>query len=84
MKKHVKIYLDHFGYVEQDIIPSELSGKPAEAIHHIRLKSQMGKDEIENLMALTIDEHDQAHFKLKPYLKREKLQKKHLEFMNNY
>ena len=73
--------MDYFGYCEQDIIPSELSGKPAGSIHHIKLKSQMGKDEVENLIALTVDEHDQAHRKLEPFLSEEYLRKKHLQFM---
>jgi|TARA_Y100000310_G_scaffold118355_1_gene117235 5-methylcytosine-specific restriction endonuclease McrA len=68
MKKHVKLYMRHFGYVEGDFIPSEMSGKLAVDIHHVKFKSQGGKDVIENLIALTRDEHDRAHFKKEPYI----------------
>lgn len=61
MKKHIKIYLKHFGYGDQDFIPSELSGFRAVDIHHIVYKSQGGKDEIDNLIALTRTEHELAH-----------------------
>lgn len=61
MKKHTKVYFDAFGYGEGDFIPSEVSGDPAVDIHHIRAKGMGGSKEmdfIENLMALTRDEHD--------------------------
>jgi len=61
MKKYIKLYLDHFGYSEGDFIPSEISGRPAVDIHHILPKGRGGKDEIENLTALTREEHEQAH-----------------------
>jgi 5-methylcytosine-specific restriction endonuclease McrA len=78
MKKHIKIYLDYFGYCEQDIIPSEVSGDPANSIHHIKYKSQGGKDEIENLIALTDKEHKQAHrLDKKRFLSAEELREIH-------
>lgn len=63
MRKHVKIYMEYFGYGEQDYIPSELSGRPASDIHHIFNRGAGGdptgsKDVIENLMALTREEHE--------------------------
>ena len=61
MVKHKKIYLKHFDYGEQDMVPSEYSGKRAEHIHHLIFRSQGGEDEIGNLMALTGEEHDRAH-----------------------
>lgn len=74
MKNHVKIYLDYFGYQEGDFIPSEISGEMAVDIHHIEARGMGGskkKDVIENLMALTRDEHikfgDKKQFK--EYLK---------------
>ncbi|MBT7929876.1 HNH endonuclease [Candidatus Peregrinibacteria bacterium] len=82
MKKHIKIYLKHFGYGEQDFIPSELSGMQAVDIHHIQYGRGKRKDVIENLMALTREEHDRAHFKRKPYLTREELQEIHDRFLN--
>jgi len=61
MKRHVKTYLNHFGYGEQDFIPSELSGKRGVDIHHLVFRSHGGSDDIENLIALTREEHDLAH-----------------------
>jgi 5-methylcytosine-specific restriction endonuclease McrA len=81
MKKHTKVYLDFFGYGEQSFIPSEISGKPATQIHHIIPKSKQGKDEIENLIGLSFEEHEQAHFRRQPYLTRECLQEEHKKFI---
>lgn len=81
MKKHVKIYMEYFGYVEQDFIPSELSGSQAVDIHHILPKGRGGKDEIGNLIALTREEHDQAHDR---ELSEEYLFEKHNQFIQNY
>lgn len=67
MKKHTKIYFDFFG-VDYDQISgwhnckSEISGLPAQDIHHIDCKGMGGsklKDNIENLIALTREEHDE-------------------------
>jgi len=82
MLKHVKAYLKYFGYGEQSFIPSEISGAQATDIHHIIYKSRGGKDDILNLIALTREEHDQAHFKKKPYLTAEELQIIHNKFLN--
>jgi hypothetical protein len=65
MKKYTKIYFDFFG-VEYDPISgwhncvSEISGLPAVDINHIDCRGMGGskeKDNIENLMALTREEH---------------------------
>jgi hypothetical protein len=83
MRKHTKIYCDYFGYDESDFIPSELSGRRANDIHHIECKGMGGnpsgdKDVIENLMALTRQEHekygDKAEF-------MEWLKERHYKFM---
>lgn len=61
MKKHTKIYMDALGYSVGDFIPSEISGKPAVDIHHIDARGMGGskdKDVIENLMAVTREEHE--------------------------
>ena len=61
MKKHTRIYLDYFGYGEEDIIPCEACGKKAVDIHHIECRGMGGsitKDYIGNLMALCRDCHD--------------------------
>lgn len=61
MVKYKKIYFDYFGYGEQDIILCENCSKKAVDIHHIKFKSQGGKDEIKNLIALCRDCHNKAH-----------------------
>ena len=60
MKKHVKIYLDYFGYGEQDFVPCEACGSKSTDIHHIHGRWK-GKDTIENLMALCRRHHSMAH-----------------------
>lgn len=55
MKKHIKVYLNYFGYGLDDFIPCELCGNRAVDIHHIDARGMGGskeKDSIENLMAL--------------------------------
>lgn len=55
MKKHVKVYLDHFGFTGDDFIACEVCGARAVDIHHIDCRGMGGsktKDKIENLMAL--------------------------------
>lgn len=71
MQKHTKLYMDYFNYSEGDYIPSELSGGPAVDIHHIEY-GRSREDKIENLIALTREEHEEAHEgKLtKEYLKK--------------
>lgn len=57
MKPHTKLYLEAIGYNLTDFVPSEISGKKAVDIHHIIGRGRGGKDRIENLMALTREEH---------------------------
>lgn len=60
MKKHTKIYLDYFGYGEEDFIPCEVCTKKAVDIHHIVARGMGGskeKDNIQNLMALCRECH---------------------------
>lgn len=64
MQPHVKIYMDFFGYGEQDFIPSEMSNGRAVDVHHIYGRGK-GKDIIENLIGLTRLEHDISHGKVK-------------------
>lgn len=54
--------MDAFGYDVSDFIPSEISGKRAVDINHIDARGMGGdpngdKDVIENLMAVTREEH---------------------------
>ena len=61
MKKHTKIYLDHFGYYPGDHVPCEVCGAAAVDIHHIKARGMGGsktKDFIENLQALCRVCHD--------------------------
>lgn len=85
MKKHTKIYLNALGYDLCDFIPSEISGGKAVDIHHIDCKGMGGdprgsKDRIEELQALTRDEHimygDKAEWMYFLY-------SKHYEFLIN-
>ena len=88
MQRHTKTYMDYFGLSEGDYIGSELSNSPSGPPHHIILKSAGGKDNIENLMALTPEEHELAHFKgtldESKWLRADYLQKKHNKFIKRY
>lgn len=61
MKRHIKNYLKHHGYGEQDVILCEICGAVAVDIHHKILKSQGGIDDIENLIALCRKCHNKEH-----------------------
>jgi 5-methylcytosine-specific restriction endonuclease McrA len=55
MKKHVRVYLDHFDYDTDDFIGCEVCGAKAVDIHHIKARGMGGSNErdvIENLQAL--------------------------------
>lgn len=85
MKKYKKIYYDYFDYFPGEFIPSEISGLPAVDIHHIECVGMGGGDRskydvIENLMALTREEHIKYGDK-KQYKKW--LKELHLKFMEN-
>ena len=66
MKKYIKIYFDYFD-IDYDPVSgwhdckSEISGLPSTDLHHIvrrGIGGSQGKDTIENLMALTREEHE--------------------------
>lgn len=61
MTKHCKIYFKHFGYGEQDYILCEMCYAKSTDLHHIIYKSRGGKDEINNIMALCRNCHNDAH-----------------------
>ena len=60
MQKHVKIYMKHFGYGEQDWMPCEWCAGTAVDVHHIDGRGP-GKDVIDNLVGLCRDCHVEAH-----------------------
>ncbi len=61
MKKHVKNYLEYYGYCREDIILCEECGQVAVDIHHINPKSLGGTDEVDNLAALCRGCHAKKH-----------------------
>jgi len=74
MKKHVKMYLDHY-HLHGEFIPCNVCGKESVDIHHIEPKGMGGRagmDRIDNLIALCRKCHEDAHrSKLeREYLKR--------------
>jgi 5-methylcytosine-specific restriction endonuclease McrA len=66
MKKWTKIYFDFFDVAyypggEHEFIACEICSAPSVDIHHIQLRSDNGKDDINNLIALCRDCHVKAH-----------------------
>lgn len=77
MQKHVKVYLEYFGYDGVSYIPCEACANQANQVHHIVYRSKFGskekekQDRIENLMGLCFSCHEKAHNEIlsKDYLK---------------
>jgi len=59
-------------YAEEHL-SCEVCGKRAHHIHHIKYKSQGGKDTEDNIISLCLSCHQRAHFLRKPYIKKEAL-----------
>lgn len=79
-RKHVKVYMDYFGYGIDDVIMCEYCGcRRANSIHHIKYRSQGGGNKIENLMALCVIDHDKAHNSDRAF--NEELKQKHLKLI---
>jgi hypothetical protein len=76
-----RVYLKALGYDASDFIPSELSGQRAVDIHHIIGRGKKGKDQIENLMALTREEHIKYGDKVQYMVM---LLEKHMAFLESY
>lgn len=60
--------MDAMGYTIGDYIPCEISGSPANDIHHIIGRGKGGDDRIENLMSISRRNHQQYGDKVK-YMK---------------
>lgn len=92
MKNHTNIYLESFKLDKTDnnsYVPSEISTQKAVDIHHIIGRGKGGDDRIENLMALTRQEHtdygDKVEFMV--YLlkiHRRRLQINNIPFNNDW
>lgn len=78
-REHIKVYKRYFGYGDQDFVPSEYSGRPGADVHHLTFRSHGGGDNIENLMALTREEHERAH---NDPAFNEELKKIHAEYLD--
>ena len=76
MTRHGRIYMDYFGYGEQDVILCEVCGQRAVDIHHIDGRGK-GKDVISNLIALCRKCHNAAHGLEKTYLHKDVIHKIH-------
>ena len=76
MTRHVRIYMDYFGYGEQDVILCEVCGQRAVDIHHIDGRGK-GKDVISNLIALCRKCHYAAHGLEQTYLHKDVIHKIH-------
>ena len=61
MVGYKKLYLNFFGYGQQDWVPCESCGSEAVDIHHLVARSQGGLDIINNLAAVCRKCHDKAH-----------------------
>lgn len=73
MKKYIRNYLKYYNIGEQDWVACKVCNGTSVDLHHIKLKSAGGSDEVDNLIPLCRKCHDQAHFKTKPYLTEEEL-----------
>lgn len=80
MQKHVKVYLDHFGYDSDSYIPCENEcGRRGGHIHHLTFRSKGGNDNIANLACLCNECHHEIHFGTK--VDNEKVRAKHLRLL---
>jgi len=60
MKKHIRIYLDFFGYSGYEYMPCEICQNPANQVHHIDPRGMGGskqKDHIDNLLGCCFECH---------------------------
>ena len=81
MQAHTKIYMNYFGYGEQDFVPCEVCGAKSVDVHHLNGRGK-GKDVIENLVAFCRKCHNAAHGLEKTYLHKDVLKAIHNEKLN--
>ena len=64
MKKHTKIYMEHFDFFGDEFIACEICNSKSVDIHHLEAKGMGGsktKDYIENLIAVCRSCHVKCH-----------------------
>ena len=76
MQAYTKLYMKHFGYGIDDVVPCEICQSKATDIHHIHGRGK-DKDVIENLMAVCRKCHANIHDK-------EMFAKGELQLIHNY
>jgi len=64
-----EVYFNHLGLDKCDTVYCANCGRIANQIHHIKYKSQGGKDIFSNLIALCFGCHSDHHTKNKPTTK---------------
>ncbi len=88
MTKHVKVYLEYFGYTGNEFICCEVCGQRGVDIAHIIPRSKFGskrkdeQDHINNLMSLCRKCHYDYDFNNK--WTKEQMQEIHNNFIDNY
>ena len=60
MQKHKKLYFEHYGLTEADVLLCNC-GKVATTLHHIKYKSLGGTDHWSNLTPICYTCHDKIH-----------------------
>jgi 5-methylcytosine-specific restriction endonuclease McrA len=78
MVKYKKVFMDYFGYDIGDYIPCVICTLPSIDIHHLKFRSQGGKDVIENLASVCRECHIKAHDN-KEF--NQKVKEKHLKLL---
>lgn len=76
MRPHIKNYLKHFE-VFGDFVACEVCWRAGTEFHHIKYKSQWGKDNVENIACLCRECHQRCHFIWTPYIKFEEIETIH-------
>jgi len=78
--EHIRVYMEFFGYQIQEDVVCEITGQPANDIHHVRGRGK-GKNVIRNLMALTDEKHIDCHAER---IKKDEAQEIHDRFIANF